>query len=225
MRRAPTGGSSFSPEPVAARWGGRKCANTPALGRPSVVFVALLSIGAISCQSSFPAYCITNLAFPHQARTLDNRLHVVVQPDSSEAEVLVTVHYRVGSALALKAKKGGNPETAKKKTEPKTEPKAGTISHLAQSNAWTSPDETFYYRTVLPGHLEHALGSRAEVMGDFSGDISPEVLDAEREVVKNERRQRYERTPKNTCYLHAMDRFYPSQHKGNGQGSGAMCPK
>ncbi len=62
-------------------------------------------------------------------------------------------------------------------------------------NATTNPDRTNYFETMPSEHLELALWLEADRMGGLVPALTQETLDNQREVVKNERRQRYENVP------------------------------
>ncbi len=77
-------------------------------------------------------------------------------------------------------------------------------------NGTTGFDRTTYYETVPPGHLELALWLEADRLRDLS--LAPQTFDIQREVVKNERRQRYDNRPYGDALelLHSL--AYPEGH-------------
>ena len=62
-------------------------------------------------------------------------------------------------------------------------------------NAFTSNDMTVYFETVSNDYIERTLFMEAERMAFLSSGLSPQKFDTEREIVKNERRQRMENQP------------------------------
>jgi len=61
------------------------------------------------------------------------------------------------------------------------------------SNAYTTEDVTVYFETIPSNYLARAMWLEADRLGGLN--ISQENFDAEREVVKEERRMRYDNTP------------------------------
>jgi zinc protease len=61
------------------------------------------------------------------------------------------------------------------------------------NNAYTTEDVTVYFETVPSNYLARTLWLEADRMGSL--DVSQENFDAEREVVKEERRLRYDNQP------------------------------
>ena len=76
-------------------------------------------------------------------------------------------------------------------------------------NATTNPDRTNYFETVPSEHLELALWLEADRMGGLVAALTQETLDNQREVVKNERRQRYENVPYGDAWLRLLPLLYP----------------
>jgi len=77
-------------------------------------------------------------------------------------------------------------------------------------NASTNPDRTNYYQTVPSGQLELALWLEADRMGSLA--LTQETLDNQRDVVKNERRQRYDNVPYGTWTEEMVALAYPAGH-------------
>jgi zinc protease len=81
------------------------------------------------------------------------------------------------------------------------------------SNAYTTDDVTVYFETVPANYLETVLWLEADRMRSL--DVSEENFQAEREVVKEERRYRYESPPYGdlveTLYRNAFD-VHPYRH-------------
>jgi predicted Zn-dependent peptidase len=76
-------------------------------------------------------------------------------------------------------------------------------------NATTNPDRTNYFETMPSEHLELALWLEADRMGGLVPALTQETLDNQREVVKNERRQRYENVPYGDAWLRLLPLLYP----------------
>ncbi len=145
--------------------------------------------------------------------TLDNGLHVILHEDHSTPIVAVTVLYEVGSKDEEKGKTGyahffehlmfeeskniGRDEYAKI-----VQSVGGTI------NANTSNDRTFYYEVLPSNQLELGLWMESERM--LNAVINQDGVDNQREVVKEEKRQRYSQ-PYSTFAEEMFKRIYANQ--------------
>ncbi|WP_394275378.1 M16 family metallopeptidase [Luteococcus sp.] len=131
-------------------------------------------------------------------RTLANGLRVVVNPDPTSPAVAVNIWYHVGSADEQTGASGfahlfehlmfqGSRQVASGEHLAALQAVGGTV------NATTSFDRTNYFETVPPGAVELALWLESERLSSL--DVSQENLDTQREVVKEEKRQRYDNVP------------------------------
>lgn len=157
-------------------------------------------------------------AFPwpiHQ-ETLGNGLRVVVGPDPSVPLAAVNLWYDVGARHEPRGKHGfahlfehlmfeGSAHVAKSEHFALVQACGGDAI-----NASTSPDRTNYYQTVPSGSLELALWLEADRMGSLA--LTQETLDNQREVVKNERRQRYDNVPYGRWAEVMVGLAYPDGH-------------
>src|SRR5689334_6981691 len=89
-------------------------------------------------------------------------------------------------------------------------------------NATTNPDRTNYFQTMPSEHLELALWLEADRMGGLVPALTQETLDNQREVVKNERRQRYENVPYGDAWLRLLPLLYPEGHPYHHSTIGSM---
>jgi len=89
-------------------------------------------------------------------------------------------------------------------------------------NATTNPDRTNYFETLPSEHLELALWLEADRMGGLVPALTQETLDNQREVVKNERRQRYENVPYGDAWLRLLPLLYPEGHPYHHSTIGSM---
>ncbi|MFF7248385.1 M16 family metallopeptidase [Embleya sp. NPDC008237] len=160
----------------------------------------------------------TSAHFPwalHRTR-LDNGLRVVVCPDATVPLAAVNLWYDVGSRHEVEGKHGFAHLFEHLMFEGSAHVEKG--GHFAAIegcggdgiNASTSPDRTNYYQTVPSGQLDLALWLEADRMGSLA--LTQETLDNQREVVKNERRQRYDNVPYGTWSEEMMALAYPEGH-------------
>jgi predicted Zn-dependent peptidase len=90
-------------------------------------------------------------------------------------------------------------------------------------NATTNPDRTNYFETIPAEHLELALWLEADRMGGLVPALTQETLDNQREVVKNERRQRYDNVPYGDAWLRLLPLLYPPGHPYHHATIGSMA--
>jgi predicted Zn-dependent peptidase len=82
----------------------------------------------------------------------------------------------------------------------------------ATFNASTSFERTNYYETIPVSHLELALWLEADRMGTLPAALTQANLDNQRDVVKNERRQRYDNQPYGTAFERLCRLTFPKGH-------------
>ncbi|WP_018627419.1 M16 family metallopeptidase [Niabella aurantiaca] len=129
---------------------------------------------------------------------LSNGLHVILHQDKSAPVVAVSVMYHVGSKNEVKGRTGfahffehllfeGSPNIKRGEFMKYVSANGG------QNNANTSFDRTFYYEVFPSNQLELGLWLESERM--LHPIIADSGVNVQREVVKEERRTRYENTP------------------------------
>jgi zinc protease len=143
--------------------------------------------------------------------TLDNGLHVIMHQDNSTPIVVTSVLYHVGS-------KNENPERTgfahffeHLMFEGSENIERGQYMNIIQGrggtlNAYTSNDITYYYELLPSNELELALYMESERMLHSKVDMTG--VNTQREVVKEERRQRYENQPYGTILPETLIRAY-----------------
>ncbi|MGF1545134.1 MAG: M16 family metallopeptidase [Parvularculaceae bacterium] len=148
----------------------------------------------------------------YRKRTLDNGLDVYALKDPSTALVSVHVWYDVGSKDDPKGRSGFAHLFEHIMFKATRNMPAETLDRLAEdvggyNNASTYDDFTNYYETVPAAHLERILWAEAERMGSLV--VDDEIFEAERDVVKEELRQRVYASPYGRLfYLHLAQANY-----------------
>lgn len=148
--------------------------------------------------------------------SLPNGLEVILHEDKTTPVVDVDVWYKVGSKNEVKGRTGfahlfehlmfqGSKNHNKEYFEPLE--KIG-----ASINGSTNTDRTNYYETVPSNYLELALWLESDRMGFLLPALSQEKLDNQREVVKNERRQRVDNQPGGQAMEKMLEALYPADH-------------
>ncbi len=142
---------------------------------------------------------------------LDNGLHVILHQDASTPIVAVSVMYHVGSKNENPDRTGfahffehllfeGSENIGRGEYDSYVESAGGTL------NANTSNDRTFYYEILPSNQLELGLWLESERMLHAKVDI--DGVETQREVVKEERRQRIDNQPYGSVVQESMKRIY-----------------
>ena len=159
----------------------------------------------------------TGYPWPIESTRLANGLRVVVSEDRSAPVVCVNLWYDVGSRHEPDGQTGFAHLFEHLMFEGSVHVKKTEHMRLVQGNggslnATTNPDRTNYFETLPAEHLELALWLEADRMGGLVPALTQETLDNQREVVKNERRQRYENVPYGDAWLRLLPLLYPPGH-------------
>jgi predicted Zn-dependent peptidase len=148
---------------------------------------------------------------------LPNGMTVIYHPDHTVPTVVVNVSYNVGSRNEIAGRTGfahlfehlmfmGTKRAPTKMFDAWMESAGGW------NNAWTSEDRTDYFDVGPPSALDLLLWLEADRMRDIGPLMTREKLDAQRDVVKNERRQSYENRPYGKADLRLTELLYPPEH-------------
>lgn len=142
---------------------------------------------------------------------LDNGLHVILHQDNSTPIVAVSVLYHVGSKNEDPERTGfahffehllfEGSENIKRGEFDKYITNAG-----GTNNANTSNDRTYYYEILPSNQLELGLWLESERM--MHAKIDPEGVETQREVVKEEKRQRMDNQPYGSILTEILKRAY-----------------
>ncbi len=154
---------------------------------------------------------------PFERHTLDNGLRIVLAHDPTTPIVGVNLWYGVGSRNEGPGLTGfahlfehmmfqGSAHVPKNLHFELIERAGGSL------NASTWFDRTNYYETVPSHQLELALWLEADRMGWMLPAMTQEKLDNQRDVVKNERRQRYDNQPYGDWDERLQMLVYPDDH-------------
>ena len=172
-------------------------------------FIILLSSAVLAQESK--------LSTPYTYFVLPNGLRVILHEDHSTPTVSVNVWYHAGSSREKPGRTGfahlfehilfeGSGHVAEGDFDNFLEAAGGN------NNGSTNPDRTNYYETIPSNALELALFLESDRMGYLLDAMSPAKVDGQRDVVKNERRQRYENTPYGLAFPTAGENLYPDDH-------------
>src|SRR2546425_748027 len=149
--------------------------------------------------------------------TLPNGLHVILHEDHSVPVVTVNMWYHVGSARERTGRTGfahlfehlmfmGSGHVKPGEFDEWLEGAGGT------NNGSTENDRTNYWINVPSNALELALFLESDRMGYLLDTMTPPTVDAQRDVVKNARRQSYENRPYRHAHIVVRGKLYPAGH-------------
>src|SRR5262245_51509011 len=155
-------------------------------------------------------------ALPVEQYQLDNGLTVMLSEDHALPVVSVEVVYLVGSGHERARRTGfahlfehlmfqGSEHFDHEYFKP-YEPIGGQV------NGTTSHDRTNFFQVLPSNYLETPFWLESDRMQSLLPALTQEKLDNQREVVKNERRQRYENTPYGMAWWYLGEALYPVGH-------------
>jgi predicted Zn-dependent peptidase len=168
--------------------------------------------GATRAASATPSVSI-----PHTKHILSNGLTVILHEDHAVPLAVVNLSYNVGSRDEKPGRTGfahlfehlmfmGTRRAPTKMFDAWMEAAGGW------NNAWTSEDRTDYFNVGPSTALPLLLWLEADRLRDIGPLMTQEKLDAQRDVVKNERRQSYENRPYGKADLRLTELLHVEGH-------------
>jgi predicted Zn-dependent peptidase len=176
---------------------------------------AILSAAIVSTVAASAS--AENVKIPFTKTQLENGMTVILHEDRRLPLVVVNVSYNVGSRFEAPHRTGfahlfehlmfmGTRRAPTKKFDEWMEAGGG------YNNAWTSEDRTDYYDVGPTGMVDLLLWLEADRLRDLGPLMTLEKLNAQRDVVRNERRQTSENTPYGKVELRLPELLYPDTH-------------
>ena len=158
-----------------------------------------------------------SIKLPFETYKLPNGLTVIFSEDHTTPTVAVDVWYHVGSKNETAGRTGfahlfehvmftGSGHVPYGLHDKLTEGVGGG------NNGSTTNDRTNYYETIPSNYLESALWLESDRMGFLLDKLDIAKLNAQREVVKNERRQSYDNQPYGRVSEIFSGAMYPKSH-------------
>ncbi len=172
-------------------------------GRKTVL-ISLLALACCAAMQKPPAGGAgagsDSIRIPFESYTLPNGLTVLLSADHTTPTVTVNVWYHVGSKNELPGRTGfahlfehimftGSGHVPYGLHDKLTEGVGGN------NNGTTSNDRTTYFETVPSNYLESAIWIESDRMGFLLDKLDIVKLNAQRDIVKNERRQGVDNQP------------------------------
>jgi zinc protease len=159
----------------------------------------------------------SSIKIPFETYKLPNGLTVIMSVDKSTPTVAVDVWYHVGSKNETAGRTGfahlfehvmftGSGHVPYGLHDKLTEGVGGN------NNGSTTNDRTNYYENVPSNYLESALWLESDRMGYLLDTLDIAKLNAQRDIVKNERRQSYDNQPYGRVSEIFSAAMYPSGH-------------
>jgi zinc protease len=177
---------------------------------------ALLAAALASPAAAQPAAPRT-IQVPYSEFTLPNGLRVILHEDHSVPMVTVNMWYHVGSAREKEKRTGFAHLFEHLMFMGSGHVKPGEFDEWLEAaggdnNGSTETDRTNYWINVPSNSLELALFLESDRMGYLLDSMTPKTVDAQREVVKNERRQSVENRPYGIAQVVLGEMLYPPGH-------------
>ncbi|MGZ4781957.1 MAG: M16 family metallopeptidase [Oryzihumus sp.] len=167
------------------------------------------------------------LDYPIAERTLANGLRVIVSEDHTVPNVTVNLWVNVGSRHEVEGRTGfahlfehlmfqGSRNVASGEHFSRLMAEGGRL------NATTWFDRTNYFETVPKGAYELALWMEADRHGHLLDAVNQANLDNQRDVVKEEKRQRYDNVPYGNALIDIYAAVFPKGHPYHHATIGSM---
>jgi predicted Zn-dependent peptidase len=155
--------------------------------------------------------------YPIHRHRLDNGLEVIASPDHAAPSVAVNLWYDVGSRHEQPGRTGFAHLFEHVMFQGSRHVESGQHIGLLQAagasvNATTWFDRTNYFETLPAGGLDLALWLEADRLGSLLDALTQENLDNQREVVKEEKRQRYDNVPYGDSMQRLIELTFPADH-------------
>jgi zinc protease len=171
----------------------------------------------------------TQLSLNFEKFTLDNGLDVVLHVDRSDPVVAINLAAHVGSARETAGRTGFAHLFEHLLFLDSENLGYGGLDEMNTriggegTNGFTTHDMTQYFQAVPKDALEKIVWAEADKLGWFIKTVSQDVVDNEKQVVKNEKRQRVDNAPYGHDLYIVNKTLYPEDHPYNWQVIGSLA--
>ena len=170
---------------------------------------------------------IADVKIPHTSFVLANGLTVLVHEDHKAPVVALATWYNAGSKDEVVGKTGFAHLFEHLMFNGSENLPEDYFKYLQQIgatdyNGTTDNDRTNFFETVPTGALERALFMESDRMGHLLGAVSQKVLDNQRSVVQNEKRQG-DNQPGGLVYEQVVANLFPEGHPYHHTVIGSMA--
>jgi len=176
-----------------------------------------------------PAQTQTGPSVSFEKYTLDNGLDVILHVDRSDPVVAINLAAHVGSSREESGRTGFahlfehllfmNSENLGLGGLDEMNTRIGGEG----TNGFTTTDMTQYFQAVPGDALEKVIWAEADKLGYFINTVTQAVIDTEKQVVKNEKRQRVDNQPYGHNFYIIGKALYPEDHPYNWQIIGSLA--
>jgi zinc protease len=175
-----------------------------------------------------PAGAAARLSVPYEMFRLPNGLTVIVHEDRSAPIVSVNTWYHVGSGRETPGRTGFAHLFEHLMFEGSKNVPEGAFDRWLEAvggdnNGSTNNDRTNYWENAPANALEVPLFLESDRMGFLVDAMSPEKVDGQRDVVKNERRQGVENQPYGRVEDLLPPALFPKDHPYSWPVIGSMA--
>jgi zinc protease len=183
----------------------------------AAIVAAAITAPAAPAQKAASQATRGEISIPFEHYQLANGLNVILSPDHAVPTVAVDVWYHVGSKNEIPGRTGfahlfehvmftGSGHVPYGLHDKLTEGVGGF------NNGSTTNDRTNYWEIVPSNYLESAIWLESDRMGFLLDALDTTKLNAQRDVVKNERRQSYDNQPYGRTSEIISAAMYPKGH-------------
>jgi len=196
---------------------------------PGFTLAALVALAQAARPSPAPAPAPqSRLEVPYEMFTLRNGLTVIVHEDHSAPIATVNTWYHVGSGRERPGRTGFAHLFEHLMFEGSKNVPEGAFDRWLEAvggnnNGSTNTDRTNYWEDVPASGLEMPLFLESDRMAYLIQGMTPQKVDGQRDVVKNERRQSYENRPYGMAELRLLEAMFPPDHPYSWPTIGSMA--
>lgn len=203
--------------------------------RAALLFASSLVIAACTQDSTpgptetpTPTETAAAPSLDFQSYTLDNGLDVVLHVDDSDPIVAINLAVHVGSARENPGKTGFAHLFEHLLFLDSENLGYGGLDEMNTriggegTNGFTTRDMTQYFQAVPKDALEKIIWAEADKIGYFINTVNQNVIDREKQVVKNEKRQGVDNRPYGHNFYVIGKALYPEGHPYNHQVIGSL---
>ena len=169
------------------------------------------------------------LSIPFEKYTLENGLEVILHVDKSDPVVAIDLAAHVGSSRETEGRTGFAHLFEHLLFLDSESLGYGGLDEMNTriggegTNGFTTHDMTQYFQAVPADALEKIVWAEADKLGYFIKTVSQNVVDNEKQVVKNEKRQRVDNQPGGHNFYIINKALYPENHPYNWQVIGSLA--
>ncbi|MCZ6759936.1 MAG: pitrilysin family protein [Gemmatimonadetes bacterium] len=186
----------------------------------SLAFVLAVSASPMRAQES-------GIDVPYTSFYLPNGLNVILHEDHTTPTVSVNMWYNVGSGREVPGRSGFAHLFEHIMFEGSGHVPEGMFDEWLEAaggnnNGSTTSDRTNYWIDIPTNALDLALFLESDRMGYLLDVVTPESVDGQRDVVKNERRQSYENRPYGMAFIELYRNLFSADHPYSWPTIGSM---